>query len=148
MAENMDRELGWDDEIENTSQYVDIPDGEYEFIVDHYERSKVGSNSEKYAGKNMAVVYCAIQAPGAEPVISTNLILHSKFQWKLAQFFRSIRLMKDEEGAKLKMEWNKVPGLRGWCKVVHKPNYNDATKTHLEIDEFLPPRKQDFSKGF
>ena len=50
-----DRELDWDDEIENTQSFTDIPDGEYNFVVDHFERAKVGGDG-KYAGKNMAVV--------------------------------------------------------------------------------------------
>ena len=44
----MDQELDWEDEVENASSFVDIPDGEYEFMVDHYERSKVGGDG-KYA---------------------------------------------------------------------------------------------------
>lgn len=135
---NKNQELDWEEEIENTSP-ADIPDGEYSFIVDHYERAKVGGDG-KYSGQNMAVVYCNILADSAEPQVRTNFILNKNFSWKLAQFFISIGIMKDEEGAKLKMNWNQVGGRRGRCKVEHKPNYNDATKSHLEITEFLKPQ--------
>lgn len=137
-TENTNQELDWNDEIENTGT-IDIPDGEYDFIVDHYERSKVGGEG-KYAGQNMAVIYCNILAGDAEPQIRTNIILNENFRWKLSQFFVSLGLMKDEKGAKLKMNWNMVGGSRGRCKIEHKPNYNDATKTHLEITEFLKPQ--------
>lgn len=137
-TENTNQELDWNDEIENTGT-IDIPDGEYDFIVDHYERSKVGGEG-KYAGQNMAVIYCNILAGDAEPQIRTNIILNENFRWKLSQFFVSLGLMKDEKGAKLRMNWNMVGGSRGRCKIEHKPNYNDATKTHLEITEFLKPQ--------
>lgn len=136
---NIGQELGWDDQIENTQIPIDIPDGEYDFIVDHYERAKV-SGDGKYAGQNMAVIHCNILAGNAEPQIRTNIIMNKKFEWKLSQFFVSIGLMDDKEGAKLKMNWNQVGGARGRCKVEHKPNYNDATKSHLEITEFLKPK--------
>lgn len=134
---NMDQELGWDDEVENTSSFVDIEDGEYEFIVDHFERSKV-SGDGKYAGQNMAVIYCNILATG-DPQLKTSIIMNTKFQWKISKFFISIGQMKNENGAKLKPNWNMVGGSRGRCKIEHKPNYNDATKTHPEITAFLPP---------
>lgn len=137
---DMEKEYDWDDEVENTSSFVDIPDGEYDFMVDHYERSKVGGNGS-YAGQNMAVVYCNIfMNDGDGPQLKTNLILNRKFAWKLSQFFISIGLMEDKEGARLKMNWNQVGGRRGRCKVEHKPNYNDASKKHLEITEFLKPQ--------
>lgn len=137
---DLEKEYDWDDEVENTSSFVDIPDGEYDFMVDHYERSKVGGNGS-YAGQNMAVVYCNIFAnDGDGPQLKVNLILNRKFSWKLSQFFISIGLMEDKEGATLKMNWNQVGGRRGRCKVEHKPNYNDASKKHLEITEFIKPQ--------
>lgn len=150
MNEDMNREYDWEDEVENRSDFVDIPDGEYEFFVDHYERSKVGGDG-KYAGQNMAVVFCNIITESGQdgPQIKTNLILNKNFDWKLSQFFISLGLMKDEEGARLKMNWNQVGGARGRCQIEHKPNYNDTTKTHLEITEFLKPRKdKKWGSGF
>ena len=134
---NENYELGWEDEIENVPGFTDIEDGEYEFIVDHFERAKVGGDGN-YAGQNMAVVYVNIQTDG-EPQLKTNFIMNSKFFWKLSQFFISIGQMKPEEGAKLKPNWNMIGGLRGRCKIEHKENYNDKSKTHPEIVEFLPP---------
>lgn len=136
---NIGRELDWDEEIENTPSFPDIPDGEYEFMVDHYERAVVGGEG-KYAGQRMAVIYCNILAGDAEPQIKTNIILNENFRWKLSEFFISIGLMENKEGAKKKMNWNEIGGRRGRCKVEHKPNYNDATKTHLEITKFLEPK--------
>ena len=135
-----ERELEWDDDLEYTAGgFVDIPDGEYTFMVDHFERQKVGGDG-KYAGQNMAVVFCNILSDAGEPQIRTNLILNTKFKWKLTQFFESIGMIKKDET--LKMNWNETAGKRGRCKVEHKENYNDSTKTHLEITEFLPPKEE------
>ena len=132
-----DRELDWSDDILNEPAAPKVPEGEYDFIVDHFERAKVGGDGA-YAGKNMAVVYCNICTDG-DPQLKTNLILHTRMQWKLAQFFISIGLMENKEDAQLRMDWNVIGGLRGRCKVEEKPNYNDKSKTHSEITEFLPP---------
>ena len=132
-----DRELDWSDDILNEPAAPKVPEGEYDFIVDHFERAKVGGDGP-YAGKNMAVVYCNICTDG-DPQLKTNLILHTRMQWKLAQFFISIGLMENKEDAQLRMDWNAIGGLRGRCKVEEKPNYNNKSKTHSEITEFLPP---------
>lgn len=143
--ENMGQELGWDDEVENTSSFPDIEDGEYDFIVDHFERSTVGGSS-KYSGQKMAVIYCNIH--GSEEVqLKTNIIMNTNFQWKLSQFLISIGQMKNEEGAKARPNWNTVGGSRGRCKIEHKPNYNDPSKKHPEITEFLPPAENEKKWG-
>lgn len=132
------REIGWDDEVENVPSFVDIEDGEYDFFVDHFERAKVSNDNSKYIGQNMAVIYCNIQAPG-DPQLKTSIIMNTKFQWKLSQFFISIGQMKNEDNAKVRPNWNMIGGSRGRCRIEHKPNYKDTTKTHPEIVEFLPP---------
>lgn len=135
--EKMGQELGWDDEVENTSSFPDIEDGEYDFIVDHFERATVGE-SRKYSGQKMAVIYCNILGED-EVQLKTNIIMNTNFQWKISQFLISIGQMKNEEGAKARPNWNMIGGSRGRCKIEHKPNYKDPTKTHPEITEFLPP---------
>lgn len=148
MAETMNRELGWDEEIEYTEGgFFEFPDGEYDFVVDHFERQKVGGDGA-YAGQNMAKVFFNIQTPEGEAHLTSNLILNEKFIWKLSQFFVSIGIMKGEKGERLKLDWNSVAGKSGRCKVEKKPNYNDATKFHMEITEFLKPSAKDWSKGF
>lgn len=131
------QELDWNDEVENKPA-ARVPEGEHDFMIDHFERTKVGGDG-KYAGQNMATVYCNIMDVDGEPQLRTNLILNKNLSWKLAQFFISIGLMEDKEGATLRMNWNQVAGRRGRCKVEEKPNYNDASKTHPEITEFLKP---------
>ena len=40
MAEYMERELDWDDEIERESDFVLLPEGDYDFTVTGFERAR------------------------------------------------------------------------------------------------------------
>ena len=36
----MDRELNWDDEIEKDNSFITLPEGDYDFVIDHFERAR------------------------------------------------------------------------------------------------------------
>ena len=75
---NMGYELDWDSTIDkDEQQYTVIPEGDYNFTVDHVDRTYVGKESEKYANAKMATVYFNIQADGEDVQIRENFILHS-----------------------------------------------------------------------
>ena len=41
----MERELGWDDEIEKDSgEFILLPEGDYDFTVESFERSRHGGS--------------------------------------------------------------------------------------------------------
>ena len=63
-----DRELGWEDEIVKDSSFVELPEGDYDFTIENYERSRF-DGSEKIPPCNMAIVYFNI------PVSYTHLTL-------------------------------------------------------------------------
>lgn len=96
MAE-MDREFNWDDEITSDNSYVELPPGDYDFRIDHYERSRF-RGSDKIPASNMAIVYFNIKTPeGQEVQIRENYILHSKLEWKLSELFCGVGLKKKEK---------------------------------------------------
>ena len=77
------RELSWDDNIQNDSSFVELPEGDYEFTIDHYERGR-SQGSAKIPPSNMAIVFFNIRTPeGQEVTIKENYILHSRLEWKL-----------------------------------------------------------------
>lgn len=41
------RELGWDDEIEKGADYVLLPEGEYDFTIESFERGRFEGNLQK-----------------------------------------------------------------------------------------------------
>ena len=69
MSEESGREFGWDDVIQNDGQeFEPIPEGDYDFVIDKFERSR-SSGSAKLPPCNMAVVYFRINHKGREVTI-------------------------------------------------------------------------------
>lgn len=138
----MDREFGWDDEISNDGQSFRIlPEGDYTFTVKKFERAR-HSGSEKIPACNKAVLTAAVSNQDAAGEVLVNLFLHSKFEWKLCQFFTAIGQRK--RGETLRMNWGSVPGSAGSCHVgVRTWTGNDGKeKESNEITEFYDPAER------
>ena len=113
---NVDRELGWNDTIENDSpDFVILAEGDYEFEITNMERAR-HAGSEKLPTCNKAVVSVKIESKEGNTIIKHNLFLHTKTEGILCAFFTAIGQRK--HGEKLTMNWNKVVGSKGRCKVV------------------------------
>lgn len=113
MAE-FERELNWDDEIVKDSDFVLLPEGDYDFRVTAFERGR-HNGSEKLPPCNKAVVTLEIDSPEGKAYIKHNLFLHSRCEVLLSNFFTGIGQKK--HGEPLKMNWNTVIGSTGRCKV-------------------------------
>lgn len=139
MADNrIDRELAWDDFIENDSpDYVILPEGDYDFTVTGFERGRF-NGSAKLPPCNKAVLSIKINTPEEETTITHNLFLHTKTEGLICAFFNSIGQRK--KGEKLKMNWNKVIGSEGRCKVgVHTYTKKEGGEgTANDIQKFYP----------
>lgn len=138
MNMNFDRELAWDDKIVKDSDYILLPEGDYDFRIITFERArhepKPGSPS-KLPACNKAIVKIAIVDPatGQDVEINHNLFLHTITEGMLSAFFAGIGLKKKGEPAQ--MSWQQVPGRTGRCKVGIKTyNGND----YNEIKKFYP----------
>ena len=142
--ENMGREFNWDDEITKDSSFVELPPGDYDFTIDHYERSR-SKGSDKIPPSNMAIVYFNIRTPdGQEVQIRENYILHEKLEWKLSELFCCVGLKK--KGETLRMNWSALPGLTGRAKVSLDADRNDPSKKFNHIAKLYP--KEDTNKKF
>lgn len=124
-------ELGWEDTVtEDAKEYVLLPEGNYEFTVGKITRSRF-NGSDKMPACNVAIVQLIFKSPQGDSVyIDYRLNLHSKFEWKISEFFSSIGLKK--KGEPLRMNWN-IVGLKGKCKIGTKL-YKD--ETYNEIKRF------------
>lgn len=112
---DMEREFNWDDTIEKDStDFVLLQEGDYDFEVESYERARHGG-SEKLPPCNKAVLKLRIESEAGTAYLTHNLFLHSKTEGILSSFFSSIGLKK--KGEPLRMNWNLVPGSKGRCKV-------------------------------
>ena len=110
-----ERELDWNDEIENDSpEFILLPPGDYDFTVASFERERYPGGA-KLPPCTQAVLSIAIDTPEGRAVIRHNLFLHSKCEGFLCEFFSSIGQRR--HGERLRMNWSRVVGSRGRCKV-------------------------------
>ncbi len=114
MAEIIERELGWDDQIEKESTFILLPEGEYDYTVKSFSRGR-HQGSAKLPPCPKAVLKIEVTNGTDSTTIEHNLFLHSKCEGMLSEFFVSIGLKK--HGEPLKMNWNAVTGKTGRCKV-------------------------------
>lgn len=144
---NIDRELGWDDEIEKDSgEFILLPEGDYEFTVESFERARYQGGA-KLPACNMAVLNIRIETPEGSVVIPHRLYLHTKTEGLISAFFSSIGLKK--KGQKVKMNWNAVPGAAGRCKVGIHEWTNDAGEKRQsnDIKRFYPKEQRAYKVG-
>lgn len=126
--------LSWDDTITiDSGDFITLKPGEYNFTVVDLQREYY-EGSDKLPKCPKAVITCRINSAMGPVDIKNNLFLTNRTMGLLAAFFTSIGMKK--KGEPLKMEWNKVVGATGRCKVGTREyrgdNYND-------IQRFLPP---------
>ena len=135
----VDREFTWDDTIENDgSDFQVLPEGEYDFTVTKFERGR-SAGKGKLPPCNMAILTLRVSDGNGSTTITDNLLLHSKAEWKLCQFFRSIGQKK--HGEPLRMNWSAVMGATGRCKVIVEPWIGNDGKEHQsnKIDRYIDP---------
>ena len=97
------RELGWDDEIEKGADYVLLPEGEYDFTIESFERGRF-EGSDKAPACPRAELKVKVETPEGVCLMNESLLLYDRMQWKLAEFFLSIGA--EEVNGKVKMKAN------------------------------------------
>ena len=108
------QEIGWDDVIEKDSEFVLLPEGDYDFTVTKFERARHGG-SEKLPPCNKAIITLKVTDGVNTGLIQHNLFLHRKCEGMLCAFFTAIG--QRQHGEKLAPKWNQVMGATGTCKV-------------------------------
>jgi len=147
MSDTMNREFGWEDTIENDSTWELLPEGDYEFEVKKFERQRHGG-SEKMPACNKAVLNIEVTDGENKGTITHNLFLHTKTEGMLCAFFAGIGQRKP--GEKLTMDWNKVVGSRGRCKVKvrdYTANNGEARQAN-QIQKFYAPDEVSAKKAY
>ena len=94
----LERELGWDDEIEKDgSDFILLPEGDYDFVIDHFDRAR-HPGIDKLPPCNKALVFFRVMGPdGQETTIQEGYILHTKLELKLSVLFCGVVLKKKGE---------------------------------------------------
>lgn len=133
-----EKELQWDDTIEKeSSDFILLPEGDYNFTVESFERGR-HTGSDKLPACNKAILTLKIESEEGTALITHNLFLHSKTEGLLSAFFTCIGLKK--KGEPLKMNWGKVTGSSGRCKVGIHPyiNKDGEERKSNNIKKFYP----------
>ncbi len=150
---NMERELGWDDEIQKDGggDFVLLPAGDYNFTVTKFERARF-AGSEKMPPCNQAKLEITVHSPEhGDVVVFHNLFLHSKTEGLLSNFFAGIGLKK--KGEPLKMNWPAVLGRKGRLKLeIRNYTYNGEPRSNNQIKNFyayedIPVQQQQYSQA-
>ena len=140
---NAGRAFEWDDVISNDSdEFVVLPEGDYEFEVKSFERGR-HNGSEKVPPCNKAILKIEVSNGAQKTTLAHNLLLHSNVEGIVCSFFTAIGQRK--HGEKLRMDWNKVVGSRGRCKVIVDTYQNKNTGEEMKnnkIRRFYEPNEK------
>ena len=135
--------LSFDSEIDDLEFKV-VPEGDYRFIVDHYEEDYYQPREgSKIPPCPMAVVYIKVPFMGDDNdpqfiTMKTQLRLASNQMFNIRRFFESIGLMKEGSG-KQKMLWSEINGKMGCAKITSTISNNG--NEYNNVDSFYPPSK-------
>lgn len=134
---NQGFELGWDSAIENDSpDFILLPEGEYDFTVKKFERER-HNGSDKIGPCPKAVLTLSIDTPQGEATVRKDLLLHSRLEGLLCEFFTCIG--QRTHGQRVTMNWNAVPGARGRCRIGTYTGKNG--NQYNEVKKFLEPKQ-------
>lgn len=132
---NVERELNWDDQIiKDNEEFPLLPPGDYDFVVRSFERGRF-DGSDKFPACNKAILNIEITDGKTIVKVKHTLLLHSRSEWALSAFFKSIGLKK--EGQPLIMNWNLVANAKGRCNV--SVQTSKKGNEFNQINKFLPP---------
>ena len=132
--QNPVEELDWDSEISKESSFIEVKPGEYDFTVVSFERG-YHNGSEKLPACPKATLHLELDTPEGKAPVTHNLFISRRTEGLLCEFFLCIGQKK--HGEPLRMDWSKVTGSRGRCKVGTR-EYNG--NTYADVKKFLEPK--------
>lgn len=72
------RELGWDDEIEKGADYVLLPEGEYDFTIESFERGRF-EGSDKAPACPRAELKVKVETSEGVCIMNESLLLYRPY---------------------------------------------------------------------
>lgn len=113
MADN-NYTFDWEDEINNEESFVLLPEGDYDFTVEKFERGTF-DGSDKLPPCKKAIVTFAVWGAENKVTIKENFLLCGALEWKLSALFLSVGLKK--HGEPMRMNWQALTNSKGRCHV-------------------------------
>jgi hypothetical protein len=133
--------LDWNSEIQNDDQFVILNPGEYDFTITGFERGYF-DGSDKIEPCNKAVITITVNSPQGVVDVDSQLLLSTKMEWKLSQFFTAIGRKK--KGEKLVMNWDNLIGLKGRVDIGNRKHNGN---TYNDVKRWLPAPGYDVQSG-
>lgn len=109
-----DRAYGWNDTIEKPSEdgFTLLPEGTYPFEVRKLERQQFAGSAKMPACPKAVISINVDGGPLGSTTVIEHLMLHSKSEWRIAQFFAALGFR--DSGEPVQMRWfDQVIGKRG-----------------------------------
>lgn len=118
MANEINRELGWDDEVSQESTFTLLEEGDYQFCLINMERGR-HSGSKNLPACNKAILDIAILDRDGNKLtmIKHNLFLHSSVEGMISSFFLATGAKKHGEPLNISKGFQESYGRTGWCHV-------------------------------
>lgn len=135
-----DEFMRWDDEIENDAEmeFVTLPEGDYRFMMQEYEKAIYNGSSTKIGlGCPMVIVKLKIFSDKGNANVQDRLYMNKNLEWKLSSFFRSLGMKK--HGQKFKMDFDAAIGKEGMChiKLTQSSGADGQPKTFMNVDRYI-----------
>lgn len=146
---NIERELGWDDEItQDSAGFVQLTPGDYQFTVTNFERARHTPNPQnpgKLPACNKAIITLQIETAEGIAQLTHNLFLHTTTEGMLSAFFGAIGQKK--HGEPLRMNWNTVIGAKGVARINKRKGTGQyADKEYDNIKSMIYADEVDWTK--
>jgi len=118
MANEINRELGWDDEVSQESTFTLLEEGDYQFCLINMERGR-HTGSKNLPACNKAILDIAILDRDGNKLtmIRHNLFLHSSVEGMISSFFLATGAKKHGEPLNISKGFQESYGRTGWCHV-------------------------------
>ena len=132
-----EKEMDWNGVLENDPQeFVLAPAGDYDFTIVKLERKRYNGGAKIPACNEADITVQVVTPEGKKCNIINRLYLHTRCEGLLAAFF--IAIGQKKHGEPLRMDWSKVVGATGRCKV---GTHEYKGVQHNEISRFYDPSK-------
>ena len=144
MEDTRGKELGWDDEVAKGEEYIILPEGDYDFVIESFERGRF-AGSDKIAPCNKAILKLRVDAPQGSTTLTENLLLSSKMEWRLAEFWCALGV--PEINGHFKPNWPIVPQATGRVTLEVTTDRKDSTKKYNHVKKWLPKQLKTYKAG-
>ena len=136
--------MDWNDSIESDgTEYILLPEGDYNFEVINFERGRF-PGSAKIPACNKASIVVQVSTKDGVATVKFDLLLYRTLEWRISGFFRSIGQKK--HGEKLTMDWNRVVGSKGRAHFKQRTYVNNQgeEKSINDIAYFIDYKEEYF----